>query len=93
MTKNLFIMTLFDNGDGLNLDQIDSVIRHLTPPKELNIRQPSEEDAFEAFLDEMSEYEDLLELRSALREYLDEGQALSDHAVYRLFWLTRRYDD
>lgn len=98
MTRNNFINTLFDNGEGLTLSQIRQIIDKYIPEtipagmvediaESQNIDYKAAfdlaiEQAYEVFIQRIDDCEDLLEIADVLTEALKREP--SDKAVLRL---------
>jgi hypothetical protein len=102
MTRQDFIFTLFDNGQGLSLNQIERIEEYLPDiiPESMiedmqEVNGMSEEDAIQTalyqardiFMDNLKDCTDML----SLRDYLIERYQVdaSDMQVYRLWYVTR----
>ena len=105
MTRQDFIFTLFDNGSGLSLEQIEQIEKGLieafptgliTDLMNINgfTRNHAEKEAllssYEVFFDNLADCTDMIELK----RYLDKSICntrlnTSDMQVYRLWYVTR----
>lgn len=93
MKRNDFINRLFNNGDGLTLDQIERIEQNALPDiipdgviEEVGERQ-AREKAREVFIDVLADLTDMLELRDYIRElFKTDPILLTDMQVYRLFY-------
>lgn len=101
MTRNDFIMALFDNGQGLTLDQIwkidgeltetipDGMIEGIQNDNGMTYGEAAEialMDARQVFINQMHDQPDLIELKNFLEE---QEITVSDMQVYRLWYVTR----
>lgn len=105
MTRQDFIFTLFDNGNGLSLEQIEQIEKGLIEAFPTGLiddlmsingftRADAEKEAllssYEVFIDNLADCTDMIELK----RYLDKSICntrlnTSDMQVYRLWYVTR----
>ena len=88
MTRQDFILRLFDNGDGLTLDQIAWIDRNAVHDMARQEEQPIE-IAREVFLDNLHDCEDMLALRAELNRVIPKGQ-VTDMQTFRLWYAIGR---
>lgn len=95
MNRQDFIFTLFDNGNGLTLDQIERAEAYAAEDAACQTFDDEEipaltEMARDVYIDRMKDCEDMLELRSFLYDTLyakaeQDGQ-ITDMQVYSLWY-------
>ena len=98
MNRQDFIFRLFDNGNGLTLDQIEWAERYIEADacgmmEGVEDLPAMREMAREVFFDRLRDCEDLLELRDFLNETLrcnNQDLSVSDNQVYRLWYAVGR---
>ena len=87
MSRTQFINELFDNGNGLTLDQIQDIENYLpgTIPEDMPLDSPeSLAMARDVFMGDLHSHKDLLEIRSFLRNYISHDRWPTDYQVYRM---------
>lgn len=95
MTREDFIFTLFDNGQGLTLDQIEQAESYASDTASCMTSDNDEmpvliEEAREVYIENMTDCEDMLELREYLKRTLRGcNEPVTDMQVYRLWLMTR----
>ena len=97
MTRQDFIFTLFDNGNGLSLEQIERAEAYAHDDASCQTFDDEEmveliPMAREVFINGMSDCADMIELRDYLNSRLygaNDTARVSDMQVYRLWYVTR----
>ena len=97
MTRQDFIFTLFDNGNGLSLEQIERAEAYARDDAACQTFDEQEvieliPMAREVFINGMSDCADMIELRDYLNSRLygaNDTERVSDMQVYRLWYVTR----
>jgi len=95
MNRQDFIFRLFDNGNGLTLDQIERAEAYIKDDAACQTFDPEEAISLipmarEVYIDRIGDIEDMLELRSFLYDTLytkdEQNGQITDMQVYRLFF-------
>ena len=106
MTRQDFIFRLFDNGNGLSLDQIEEIekgLKNTIPSGTIEDLQEvngmSREDAtatalmtsYDVFMDNVLDYDDMLKLRRFLNSVICNTRLnVTDTQVYKLWFVIGR---
>ena len=92
MTRQDFIAQLFNNGEGLNLNQIEYIDKRIIPDMiPDNDIDDLTDTAREVFIDNLHDCLDMIELKHYLKRILPKNEPeLTDMQVYHLWYAVGR---